>query len=171
MTRDERFMHVALVLAREAAGQDQLPVGAIIVSADGSIAGSGRKRPESHWRLDHAEMVALREAVPSGAAVQGDERVRGMTVYTTLEPCLMCFGAILNARLDRIVYALEDPYGGGTRLSREHMPPRHREVFPAITAGVLRDEAAAVFREFFRTTKSRFWSNPDNPLVRVCVRP
>jgi tRNA(adenine34) deaminase len=93
-----------------------------------------------------------------------------MTIYTTLEPCTMCFGTILNARIKKVVYSLEDLYGGATCLKRSHMPERHQIGFPHIIGGLLREETKELFKNFFRATKNSYWSShPENPLVKTCL--
>lgn len=159
------FMRLAMEQAEHALREDELPVGAVVAKA-GEILGIGRRSANGNTRLDHGEMMALREAFDRDHRA-ADE----MTIYTTLEPCAMCFGAILNGRVRRVVYALEDPYGGATKFRLEHMPPRHREKFPEIVGGVLREEARDLFRTFFQTTGKDFWrDHTDNPLVQLCVK-
>jgi tRNA(adenine34) deaminase len=161
---DTYWMRIALEQAALALHEDELPVGAAVVVGE-MVIGVGRKFRGGQFRLDHAEMVALREVL-----TDHEEGFEGLTLYTTLEPCMQCFGAALNAKLGRIVYALVDPYGGATRIPRSTMPIRHREEFPDIVSGVLREESRQLLEQFFRTTKNRFWSTAvDNPLYQLCV--
>lgn len=161
--QDIKFMEIALSEAGLALREDELPVGAVVVF-NGEIWGRGRRMKEKNTRLDHGEVNALREALDKNHKL-ADE----MTIYTTLEPCVMCFGAILNSRIKRVVFALEDPYGGATHFQAVNMPERHKIKFPEITKGILRQEAKLLFQEFFKTTKSDYWSShPENPLVRIC---
>lgn len=147
---------------------DVLPVGAVVVLTDGSIIAKAHKTPYEHPRVGHAETVAIEQALR-------DYRwAKGMTVYSTLEPCAMCFGHMLNSRVSRIVYALDDPYGGACCCaSLESLPVRHRNDPPEITRGVMAEEVKVIFRKFFETTNNSFWSikneeNKDNPLIRSC---
>src|ERR671938_105499 len=107
---DDTFMAEALAEARAAAADGEVPIGAVVV-ADGRVVGRGRNARET--RRDptaHAEVLALQEA----ARALGRWRLSGATVYATLEPCPMCAGALVNARVDRLVYAVEDPKAGAT---------------------------------------------------------
>ncbi len=161
---DIKFMRLALEEAKLALKEDELPVGAVVVRGN-KVWGKGHRTGDGNTRLDHGEMRALREALDRNHKL-GNE----MTIYTTLEPCVMCFGAILNSRIKRVVYSLEDPYGGATHFQPAHMPERHRIKFPEITKGILRGEVKILFREFFITTQDEYWSgHPENPLVRVCL--
>ncbi|MDE1970899.1 MAG: nucleoside deaminase [Patescibacteria group bacterium] len=162
--QDITYMQHALQEARRALQEDELPVGAIVV-LNGAVCGVGRRSHTGHSRFDHAEMIALRIALETDY-----KNAHDMTLYTTLEPCIMCFGAILNSRIGRIVYALEDPYGGAASLKPHHLPVRHHAQFPVIERGVLRENARALFQIFFQTTKHKFWNNhSENPLVRTCL--
>lgn len=159
------FMQLALEEAQQSLAAGQLPVGAVIVVND-EVWGRGHKQAEANMRLDHAEMIALREALDKNVRIAHE-----MTLYTTLEPCAMCFGAILNSRIGKLVYALEDPYGGAAQMQPVYFPIRHQVEFPKITSSVLREEAKALFKEFFQTTKDPYWSrHPDNLLVRICQK-
>lgn len=144
--------------------EDELPIGAVIV-LNGEIWGRGRRKSNGNTRLDHGEMNALREALDKNHKL-ADE----MIIYTTLEPCVMRFGAILNSRIKRVVYALEDPYGGAAYFQPMYMPERHQVKFPEVTKEILREESRKLFQEFFRTTKNDYWSShPENPLVKICL--
>ena len=143
-TADE-FMHEALRLAALAATQGEVPVGAVVVR-DGRIIGRGSNRPiTTNDPTAHAEIVALREA----AAAEGNYRLPGCELYVTLEPCAMCVGAMVHARIGRIVYGTRDPKTGACGSIVD---------LPALTAwnhhgrfegGVLADECGAVLRQFF----------------------
>ena len=105
MTGDESWMRAALVLARQAAACDEVPVGAIVVDAAGQIVGQGYNQPiAGHDPSAHAEIMALRAA----GQLLGNYRLPGCTLYVTLEPCVMCAGAMMHARLSRIVYGARD---------------------------------------------------------------
>ncbi len=149
---DERWMAVALDEARAAAAHDDVPVGAVVVGPGEELLARGRNRRQ----LDtdptaHAEVVALREA----AARLGSWRLDGCTLYVTLEPCAMCAGAVVLARIPRLVYGAVDPKAGAvTSLYRIADDPRlnHRA---AITGGVLADECGAVLKAFFAARRLR----------------
>ena len=143
--QDESFMRRALELAREAEAAGEVPVGAVIVR-DGEVVAEGFNRPIStHDPTAHAEMVALRAA----AARVDNYRLLGTTLYVTLEPCAMCAGAMVHARVQRLVYAATDPRAGaaGSVFNVVQSPAlNHRlEVMP----GVLAEECATLLRNFF----------------------
>src|ERR1043165_3254165 len=103
-----QWMETAFALAEEAAAGGEIPVGAVIVDSGGRIIGRGRNRRESGDPLGHAEIYAIREA----AAAIGDWRLEGTTMCVTLEPCAMCAGALVNARVERLVFGAFDPKAG-----------------------------------------------------------
>ena len=126
----EEYMRAALTLAHAAAADGEVPVGCVIVDAGGRIIGRGRNRRERTHRADaHAEMEAIAEA----CRARGTWRLDGCTLYVTLEPCPMCAGAIINARVPVVVYGAKERYS-------------HH---PAIYGGVLSDDCAAALRAFF----------------------
>jgi len=142
---DVRFMRLALGLAREAAAAGEVPVGAIVVQ-DGGVIGEGRNRLVAGADpTAHAEIVALRDA----AAHAGAARLPGSTLYVTLEPCLMCAGALVNARVARVVFGAADPKAGACgSLYQVGLDPRLNHRFE-VTGGVLAEECAALLRRFF----------------------
>jgi tRNA(adenine34) deaminase len=136
----------ALALAREAAADGEVPIGAVVVK-DGAVIGEGRNAPRaSHDPTAHAEIAAIRDA----AKALGVERLMGCELWVTLEPCAMCAGAIVHARLARLYYAAPDPKGGavehGARVF-EHPQALHR---PEVYSGMGEAEAAELLRGFFR---------------------
>ena len=142
---DERFMRRAILLAREAEAAGEVPVGALIVR-EGEILAEGFNRPIStHDPTAHAEMVTLRAA----AARIDNYRLTGTTLYVTLEPCAMCAGAMVHARVSRLVYAAPDPRAGaaGSVFNVvQNAALNHRlEVVP----GVLAEECGSLLRDFF----------------------
>jgi tRNA(adenine34) deaminase len=142
---DEAWMLEALELARAAAALGEVPIGALVVR-EGEVVGRGFNRRESDRDpLAHAEILAIREA----ARAVGGWRLAGCTLYVTLEPCPMCAGALVNARVDRLVYGAADPKAGycGTLGNLVQDPRLNHRL--AVTAGVLEDECAAVLRTFF----------------------
>lgn len=139
-------MNRALALAREAAAAGEVPIGAVVVR-DGAVIGEGRNAPRAtHDPTAHAEIAAIRAA----AAALGDERLTGCDLYVTLEPCAMCAGAIVHARIARVYYAAPDPKGGavahGARVF-DHPQCLHR---PEVYSGIGEVEAAELLRGFFR---------------------
>jgi tRNA(adenine34) deaminase len=147
--RDEYFMHLALREAERALEHDDVPIGAVIVH-DGEVIGAGAN--ERELRGDptaHAEVLALREA----AAKLGTWRLLDCMLYVTLEPCAMCAGAIVLARVPRVVYAAADPKAGmaGSVLDVLGEPRlNHR---PEVAGGLLADESAELLREFFASRR------------------
>ncbi len=145
MDDDERFMRAALELAALASAHEDVPVGCVIV-VDGQIVGRGENRRESDADpTAHAEMIALRDA----AQEQGHWRLSDATVYVTLEPCVMCAGALLNARVERLVMGAPDEKAGavGSRYNVLSDPRLLHEV--SLTYDVLADESAVLLRDFF----------------------
>jgi tRNA(adenine34) deaminase len=147
---DERFMGLALEEGRRAASHGEVPVGAVVV-LDGEVVGRGGNEPIA--RQDptaHAEILALREAARS----RGNYRLPGATLYVTLEPCPMCCGAIVHARVGRVVYGAADPRTGAVRsLYRLLEDPRLNHE-ARVTEGVRGEECAALLREFFRARRA-----------------
>ena len=147
----EKYMRMALALAREAADAGEVPVGCVIADASGRVIGRGRNRREERGDATaHAEIEAIREA---GAAL-GSWRLEGCTLYVTLEPCPMCAGAIWNARVPRVVIGAKDPRAGamGSLLNLASYPLNHR---PAVTFGVREKECAEALRQFFAGRRGR----------------
>lgn len=142
---DSEFMRRALVLAQRAAEAGEVPVGALLVS-DNEVIGEGWNRPiASNDPTAHAEIIALR----AGAAALNNYRVGAATLYTTLEPCVMCTGAILTARVGRLVFGAWDAKAGACGsvldLPREPRLAHGLDVF----GGVCSEEAAGLLRQFF----------------------
>lgn len=139
-------MRRALELAREAAAGDEVPVGAVLVH-EGKIIGEGYNQPiAGHDPTAHAEILALR----AGALALGNYRLPGTTLYVTLEPCPMCAGAMVNARVSRLVYATRDPKAGsaGSVFNIVHAAPLNHRIECA--RGLLAEESAGLLTEFFK---------------------
>ena len=144
MDEREHYMRLALELAREAAAAGEVPVGCVIVRG-GQVVGRGRnRREEKRSTASHAEM----EAIAQANETLGSWRLDDCELYVTLEPCPMCAGAILNARLRRVWYGARDEAmgacGGVTNLFMEAFPNR-----PALVGGILAEECRAVLADFF----------------------
>ncbi len=148
---DRYWMGQALALARRAERFSEVPVGALLVCED-TVLGAGFNRvicdsdPSAH-----AEMVALR----AGARHKGNYRLPGTTLYVTLEPCSMCAGAIVNARVQRVVYAADDPRAGAHRSVFDILDNPSLNHRCQVTAGVRAGEAAEMLRAFFRRCRKR----------------
>lgn len=140
----EDFMRLALALAAEAAAEGEVPVGAVVVRGD-EVVGTGRNRRElGKNALAHAEI----EAIHTACETLGGWRLSGCRLYVTLEPCPMCAGAIINARIDEVYYGTDDPKAGscGSLVSLFDLPYNHR---PACVGGVLREDCAVQLKDFF----------------------
>ena len=147
---DEEYMRIALSLAKQAAAEGEVPVGAVLVR-DGRVIGTGRNRREQDKNaLAHAEIEAIRAA----CGTAGGWRLTDSSLYVTLEPCPMCAGAIINARIDRVVFGASDAKAGscGSVVDLFALPYNHH---PAVTAGILETECAALLQEFFRNLRRR----------------
>jgi tRNA(adenine34) deaminase len=151
MDDDALYMALALEQARLAGGEGEVPIGAVVV-CDGAVVAHGRNARESAADpTAHAEMIAIREA----AARLGRWRLSGCTLYVTLEPCPMCAGALVNARIDRLVYGAADPKAGATgTLYDLSADPRLNHRFE-VASGVLEEECSQVLKEFFRDLRDR----------------
>jgi tRNA(adenine34) deaminase len=151
---DERWMQVAIEEARRAEAEDEVPVGAIIVH-EGQIIGRGRNGRESTQDpTTHAEMIAIREA----AKQLGSWRLIDTTLYVTLEPCPMCAGALVNARVPRVVWGCDDPKAGATQtLYTIGNDDRLNHRFECVS-GVLGGECSALLSQFFAAIRAK--NNP-----------
>jgi tRNA(adenine34) deaminase len=153
LPHDEPMMRRALDLARQAAAMGEVPVGAVVYeTATGTILGEAFNRREvDHDPTAHAELLAIRAA----AAAMGDWRLSHCTLIVTLEPCPMCAGLIVNARVGRLVYGCRDPKAGATdSLFRLTADPRlNHRVEPV--GGLLADECSGLLKEFFRSLRGR----------------
>ena len=142
----EPFMREALALARASAEAGEVPVGAVVVQ-DGRVIGRGRNQPiTSHDPTAHAELQALRDA----AARVGNYRLPGATLYVTLEPCVMCVGALMHARVSTVVYGATEPKAGAmesTQRAHEHPALNHRVT---VVSGVLAAESRDLLQTFFQ---------------------
>jgi tRNA(adenine34) deaminase len=144
-------MDEAFVLATEAAAAGEIPIGAVVVAGDGTIIGRGRNRREEGDPLGHAELLAIREA----SQAVGDWRLENTTLVVTLEPCAMCAGAIVNARIPRLVFAAHDPKAGfcgslGNLVQDERL--NHRV---EVTAGFEAERSKTMLQTFFQQLRNR----------------
>jgi tRNA(adenine34) deaminase len=144
--QDKIWMAEALLLAKRAADEDEVPVGAVVVQ-EGEVVGRGWNRNIGlHDPSAHAEIMAMREA----GSLLGNHRLSECTLYVTLEPCPMCAGAMIHARLERIVFAADDPKTGaaGGKFDLLGNPAHNHAVM--ITGGCLADESSVLLKDFFR---------------------
>jgi tRNA(adenine34) deaminase len=149
-TDDVEAMQLALAEARKAAEAGEVPIGAIVMTSNKTsnyIVGFGQNRVLREFDpTAHAEIVAIREA----AAVLGNYRLNGCTLYVTLEPCAMCAGAMIHARIDRLVFAAADPKAGacGSVLAVLNHPQLNHKIL--VEQGIAAEESAELLRNFFR---------------------
>ena len=159
---DQYYMEQALSLARQAANEGEVPVGCVIVHGD-KVVGTGRNRRETgRSALAHAEIEAIGEA----CRALGGWRLWECTLYVTLEPCPMCAGAIINARIPRVIYGAKDLKAGscGSVCSLFDMAYNHH---PTVEQGLMEDECAALLKDFFRQLRltlpnRKRWRKPGN---------
>ena len=151
MSRSEDPMHLALNLARLAAQQNEVPVGAVVQAADGTILAAAANRSEQdHDASAHAEMLALRAA----AAVRRSPRLPDCDLFVTLEPCPMCAQAISLFRVRRLIFGAYDPKGGGVDHGARIFQASSCHHRPEIIGGVREAEAAALLRDFFQQRRT-----------------
>jgi len=148
---DERCMGLALDLAREAGAAGEVPVGALVVR-DGEVVGRGFNRPIGrHDPTAHAEIMALRDAAQN----LGNYRLPGCTLYVTLEPCSMCAGAIMHARIDRVVFGARDPKTGAAGSVIDLFAEARLNHHTTVAGGVLADECGSLLSGFFAARRGR----------------
>ena len=145
---DEHYMRLAIELAKKAAEEDEVPIGALIVRGDEIIASSSNLREHRKCATAHAEILAIEEA----CRTLGGWRLHGCTLYVTLEPCAMCAGASVNARLDRVVYGAYDRRFGalGSLCNLADLPFNHALI---VRAGVLEEECRALLSDYFKAKR------------------
>lgn len=152
MFDDFEMMRKAIALAKEAAADGEIPVGAVVCDREtGEILGRGRNRREAdHSPTAHAEILAIEEA----AKKRGSWRLSGCNLYVTLEPCPMCSGAIINARIDRVIFGAYDEKAGAVCSVQEmfSLPYNHR---PRVTGGLLEEPCAELLRSFFSELRDK----------------
>jgi tRNA(adenine34) deaminase len=165
MNHPEKYMREALLEAREALSAGEFPVGCVMVYED-EIVSRGRRinsRVPDENELDHAEIMALRKLFTLHPEI---ERSR-IVVYSTMEPCLMCYVTLLLNNIRTFVYAYEDVMGGGTNLDLMKLNPLYREMSVAVTGHVLRRESLELFKTFFADQDNTYWQN--SPLARYTL--
>lgn len=160
MTQDQQFMALAIQQAQMAASLGEVPVGAVLVRRGEVIATGYNRREIDKDPLAHAELLCIKQA----SKVLGGWRIPESTLYVTLEPCPMCAGGILNARIDRVVYGAKDPKAGSidSVVQLYQLPYNWK---PQVTGGVLEEDCAMLLRQFFaqlrqRRKKSSGWVPP-----------
>ena len=147
---DQFWMHEALEVARQGASLGEVPVGAIIVKDGTVLARAHNERERTKDPTAHAELIAIRSAASS----VGDWRLTGTTLYVTLEPCPMCCGAIVLARIPRVVYAASDPKAGAAGTLFNLLQDKRLNHQVDITQGVLAEESSHLLKSFFRDRRT-----------------
>jgi len=153
---DDRFMGEALKEARKALSRGNFPVGCVLVYRDRVVARGRRKGTAGGGgnELDHAEIVALRRLVEMRQRMES----AAITAFCTMEPCLMCFSALMLHGIGAIVYAYEDAMGGGTACPRTGLNPLYRDSRIVVRGGIRREESLALFKAFFSDPTNRYWN-------------
>lgn len=159
LEQHEKYMRVALDHAAEALGKKEFPVGAVFVH-QGEIVASGRREKSQEQtgvvnEIDHAEILGLRTLLATAPEINPAE----VSVYSTMEPCLMCFATLLLNGIHHIVYAYEDVMGGGTNLPLPQLNPLYRAMEVEIIPHVLRTESLALFKQFFADPENEYWKD------------
>ena len=145
MPDDSHFMQLALAEAQASADAGEIPIGAVLVQDDKVITRSGNRTIRDNDPTAHAEIVVIREA----AGLLGNYRLADTTLYVTLEPCAMCAGAIIQARIPRLVYAADDPKGGAFRSCFEILTSAKLNHRVQVVPGLLAAESASLLQSFF----------------------
>ena len=145
MADDLQFMELALAEARASAEAGEVPIGAVIVQGEQVLARSGNRTIRDNDPTAHAEIVVLREA----ARVLRNYRLVGTTLYVTLEPCAMCAGAVVQARVSRLVYGADDPKGGAFRSCFNILANTQLNHSVDVTPGLLASDSASLLQSFF----------------------
>jgi tRNA(adenine34) deaminase len=142
---DQEYMRLAIAQARAAAVQGEVPIGALIVLGDRILSAAGNRTITDCDPSAHAEIVALREA----AHKVGNHRLNGAAVYVTIEPCAMCAGALVQARVARLIYGAGEPKGGAIRTCMQVLDAPSLNHRVDVTSGVLAEETAEIMQLFF----------------------
>ena len=143
---DQQYMRLALEQAQLAAQSGEVPVGAVLVKDGQVISKAFNKSIANHDPSAHAEMLALREA----ALAEKNYRIPGSTLYVTLEPCAMCAGAMLHARIDRVVYGAPDPKTGAAGSALDIFSSKQINHQTSVDGGIMSEECGQLLREFFK---------------------
>lgn len=149
---DEYMMGFALAEAKVALDAGVFPVGAVLVTGNQILGRSHKTMVSNH--LNHAEMNLFHQVFKGNYSFSRNDN---LTLYTTLDPCIMCFGTMLHLPITRLVFAMEDAYGGCAHTRLENAPPRHLSRSVEVIGGVRRLDACKLFADFLNTTTEEFW--------------
>ncbi len=160
----ERFMTAALDQAARAASNGDFPVGCVLV-CNQQVAATGFRRNSTTTpnEIDHAEIIALRKLLSRQSADPGKT-----TLYSTMEPCLMCFSTLILSGIRTIVYGYEDVMGGGTRLNLADLPPLYADMKVTVIPSVRRQQCLQLFKDFFGDKENDYWK--DSLLAQYTLR-
>jgi len=142
---DNEYMHLAIEQARAAAVRGEVPIGAIVVLEERIVSAAGNRTIADCDPTGHAEIIALRAA----ASAIGNYRLTGAALYVTIEPCAMCAGALVQARIARLIYGADDAKGGAVRTCMQVLDAGALNHRVAVTSGILADESVALLQTFF----------------------
>ena len=142
---DNEYMHLAIEQARAAAVRGEVPIGAIVVLEERIVSAAGNRTIADCDPTGHAEIIALRTA----ASAIGNYRLTGAALYVTIEPCAMCAGALVQARIARLIYGADDAKGGAVRTCMQVLDAGALNHRVAVTSGILADESVALLQTFF----------------------
>jgi tRNA(adenine34) deaminase len=161
----EHFMTIALKAAKQALSAGEFPVGCVMVYQNKVITTAARTGTSGMTanEVDHAEMTALKQLTSIDWGIEWPR----VSIYTTLEPCLMCYGALLIHGIGTIVYAYEDAMGGGTCCDVASLAPLYRNRQPSIVKHVLRNESLQLFKTFFQDPNNSYWQG--SPLAQYTI--
>ena len=159
------FMEIAMDQARKALSQGEFPVGCVIADGQSVIASGFRKGSSGQYpnEIDHAEIIAIRQLFK----VEEPLKKNKLSIYCTMEPCLMCFGAIILAGIRKIVYAYEDVMGGGSRCELDILPDLYKQSQMKIVPHVMRRQSLKLFKAFFSRPENQYWE--DSLLARYTM--
>lgn len=146
MTRDEKFMYEAIKMASLAYMDDEVPIGCVIVKDDKIVAGGCNQREQDNDPTAHAEIVAIKRA----ARILKDWQLVDCELYVTIEPCIMCAGAIIQSRIKRVVYGAPDPRGGAFGSSINVLEAVNINHRPEVVGGVRQEECAGFVKQYFK---------------------
>jgi len=150
----EYYMNLAIVEAKKAAESDEVPVGAVVIDKSNHVIGYGHNCPiASHDPSSHAEMNAIRMA----SKAVNNYRLVDTTLYVTLEPCIMCMGAIIHARIKRVVFSAKDPKWGAAVSLYQLADDRRLNHHPEIMSGIFEEQTKHLIRDFFINKRSILW--------------
>jgi tRNA(adenine34) deaminase len=154
---DEYFMEIALTQAEQALLAGEFPVGCVIADQEKVVATGVRKGTlgDMSNEVDHAEIMALRHLWEQNKQVDKNE----LTLFCTMEPCLMCFGAIILSGIPKIVYAYEDVMGGGVCCDLVNLKPLYRDARVKIVPNILREKSLLLFKSFFSSPANDYWKD------------